>query len=212
MGTGHTSPEAFPGPLQLQGQGKSADVLLVLCTDPVLEETLLAEFRSAPLWLWRLPGPTIPPSGSGEGEVDSLLQEALHRRGVKEIIVCGHLPSQVLRSPQQASLPEAAAAAIDSLHRLVKQKHGRLSPSQFHQAVVEENVLLQLANLRTYPAVLAAMAGRRVRLHGWIYDWQEEVLYVRGPGESSLLRRTRRFVAPTAGSWPYYDPCDIYLA
>ncbi len=39
-----------------------------------------------------------------------------------------------------------------------------------HQAIVEENVLLQLENLQTYPAVRGALAEKRVELHGWVYD------------------------------------------
>ncbi len=216
MQNGHAQNDSFPGMLQHQGPGETAEVLLITCTDPVLEETLLTEFCSVPLLLWRTPGPTIPPSGSKQKGVESMLQEALDPWSVREIIVCGHLPSGVIRSvadsKELSSLPPEAVAAIQAVYRLVKQKHGSLPPEQLHQAVVEENVLLQTANLRTYPAVLAAVAEQRVRLHSWIYDWQDEVLYVRGPGESSLLKRTQKFVAPTPGPLPYHDPCDIYLA
>ncbi len=216
MTSGHASCHRFPGSLQRHGSGPDAGVLLVTCTDPALDDTLLAEFRSVSLPLWRTPGPTIPPSGSNGEEVERILREALDRWDVREIIVCGHLPSRILQPPAGEGvlpgLPEAVVAAIRSVHRLVEQKHGQLPPEQFHQAVVEENVLLQTANLRTHPPVLSAVAGQRLRLHSWIYDWQDEVLYVRGPGESALLKRTQRFVAPAPAPLPYHDPCDIYLA
>jgi len=35
---------------------------------------------------------------------------------------------------------------------------------------VRENVIAQLANLRTHPSVALALSEGRVRLHGWVYD------------------------------------------
>jgi carbonic anhydrase len=34
---------------------------------------------------------------------------------------------------------------------------------------VEENVLVQLENLRSHPAVAAGMASGKLHLHGWVY-------------------------------------------
>lgn len=39
-----------------------------------------------------------------------------------------------------------------------------------HRAIVEENVLLQMQHLQTYPAVQEAVRAGRVQLHGWVYD------------------------------------------
>jgi carbonic anhydrase len=38
------------------------------------------------------------------------------------------------------------------------------------QALVEENVRLQLTHLRTHPAVAARVAQGRLHLQGWVYD------------------------------------------
>ena len=38
------------------------------------------------------------------------------------------------------------------------------------EATIDENVLVQLENLQTHPAVAAALAKDDLRLHGWVYD------------------------------------------
>ena len=203
--------------LQHWGEGSPAGTLLVTCTDPVLDDTLFPEFASAPFLLWRRPGPMIPPSGSGDRETEEVLHRAVEQEKVTEIVVCGHLPSTVLKNlVQQADEGEEHrsedSSALASIVRLVRQKYGSLPPDQFHQAVVEENVLLQTAHLRTYSPVLEAMSQGRLQLHSWIYDVEHEVLYVRGGSESRLLEASGRFVQPPAPPVPIHDPCDIYLA
>ena len=39
-------------------------------------------------------------------------------------------------------------------------------------AAVEENVLVQLDNLKTHPAVAAALAREQINLHSWVYEFE----------------------------------------
>ncbi len=39
-----------------------------------------------------------------------------------------------------------------------------------HHALALENVVVQLANLRTHPSVAAALAKGTLRLHGWFFE------------------------------------------
>ena len=39
-------------------------------------------------------------------------------------------------------------------------------------ATVEENVLVQLENLRTHPSVAATLARGDLKLHGWVYKFE----------------------------------------
>jgi carbonic anhydrase len=41
-----------------------------------------------------------------------------------------------------------------------------------HEALVDENVLLQLRNLSSYKAVRDALKEGRIQLHGWVYNLQ----------------------------------------
>ena len=90
--------------------------------------------------------------------------------GVKHIIVMGHTDCGAMKGAMNregvASLPkvyewlgyaeEAASAAADN-------------PADPLLAVTEANVLLQLRNLRTHPAVSAGLDAGSIDLHGWVY-------------------------------------------
>ena len=39
-------------------------------------------------------------------------------------------------------------------------------------AAAEENVLVQLENIRTHPSVRAALARQELTLHGWVYEFE----------------------------------------
>ena len=38
------------------------------------------------------------------------------------------------------------------------------------QLAIEQNVLVQLENLKTHPSVAAALAAGTLTLHGWVYQ------------------------------------------
>ncbi|NOX56034.1 MAG: hypothetical protein GXP27_16650 [Planctomycetes bacterium] len=217
MGEKHFVRGSSFGELQRWGDEDSVEVMLITCTDPSLDFSLLSEFRSVPLLLWRCPGVVVPPYGKAGPEVEQILEHAVNDLGVREIVVCGHLPNERLRAflaEQEGAEQEAdpSGRALRSICHVVRAKCGHLAPDQLLQTIVEENVLLQAANLRTYPAVLAAVVRGQLQIHTWIYDLEHEVLYVRGSKNSLLLNRSRRFVPPPRRLLPSYDPCDIYLA
>lgn len=56
---------------------------------------------------------------------------------------------------------------IDQLGR-IRMTH--VSPKDRLNSLVRENVIAQLANIKTHPSVALATAQGRLRLHGWVYD------------------------------------------
>jgi carbonic anhydrase len=45
-----------------------------------------------------------------------------------------------------------------------------VSPDSRHQAIVEQNVLLQTENLRTYDVVHRGLLAENLTLHSWVFD------------------------------------------
>ena len=43
-------------------------------------------------------------------------------------------------------------------------------PSERLETCIEENVLVQIENLRTHPAVFAGMSSNKLTLHAWCYE------------------------------------------
>jgi carbonic anhydrase len=52
----------------------------------------------------------------------------------------------------------------------MKEHYGNLEKEDFLETVIKENVLIQLANLRTHPAVAVRLRQGDLNLHGWVYS------------------------------------------
>jgi carbonic anhydrase len=59
--------------------------------------------------------------------------------------------------------------------------------------LTEENVLMQLAHLKTHPSVAGAMARGDLTISGWVYDIGTGVVRIAEDGQ-------RAFVPVTAGA------------
>jgi carbonic anhydrase len=213
----HATPEVPPFPVQDNGQDCSAKAFLITCTDPVLDSSLLQRFRSQPWLVWRSTGPVVPPYGTGRQDIEAAVEHAVNGLGIKEIAICGHLPGEPLRALVENEAALEGPAEDPCLYyaraarRIVGEKYGELKPDELLQAVVEENVFVQMANLRTYPAVLAGLARGDLTLHSWIYDADKDELFGHGSRASRFLKRIRE-PASMSRPLPYLDPRDIYLA
>ncbi|MBM4070352.1 MAG: hypothetical protein FJ271_15565 [Planctomycetes bacterium] len=201
--------------------------MLITCTDSLLDEHLLPRLRDEPLMVWRTSGHVVPPYGAGHGDAEEAIDDAVRRSGVREIIMCGHLSCHALQtlmhheshqSHQSHESHESHKAHGDCLQfarpaqRIAEDKYGRLPREQLLQAMIEENVFLQMTHLRTYPVVRDGLARGTLMLHSWIYDHDTDEIYGYEPGESALLRRMRGKGRPSRQLLPYIDPCEIYLA
>jgi carbonic anhydrase len=47
--------------------------------------------------------------------------------------------------------------------------------------VIEENVLVQADNLKTHPAVSAALREQRIRIYGWVYQFEMGTISIFDP-------------------------------
>jgi carbonic anhydrase len=54
--------------------------------------------------------------------------------------------------------------------KLINDSRAHTSESGRIDAMVRENVIAQLHNLRTHPSVALALSQGRLKLHGWVYD------------------------------------------
>jgi carbonic anhydrase len=64
-------------------------------------------------------------------------------------------------------------AHAEATSRIIRENYQDIPAGQARlTATVEENVLVQLENLRTHPTVLAAMGRKQLKLHGWVYKFE----------------------------------------
>ena len=121
---------------------------------------------------------------------------AVDALGIQDIIVCGHTRCGAMQALiHQDSLDNMpyvrrwlshAAATREII--LSQYENLDVFPEALWKATVEENVLVQLENLRTHPCVLAAMSRRELKVHGWVYKFEAGQVFAYDPAAGQFER------------------------
>jgi carbonic anhydrase len=69
------------------------------------------------------------------------------------------------------SLPDVSAWLLhaEMTRRIIKDNYSQLEGEALLNATIEENVLVQIENLRTLPSVGSRLVRGDLHLHGWVY-------------------------------------------
>jgi carbonic anhydrase len=78
-------------------------------------------------------------------------------------------------------------AYAETVRRILLEKYPERSGEEQMATAVEENVLVQLENLRTHPAVASALACGKLRLHGWVYKFETGEVFSYDTGSGQFL-------------------------
>jgi carbonic anhydrase len=162
--------------------GQRPDALFITCADSRIDPCLLTQTKPGELFICRVIGNVVPPYQGAIGGVSATIEYATAVLGVPEIIVCGHTDCGVMRA---ALHPEAVRKyqSIAAWLRYVGVEERQPNPSaEFLLALAERNVVAQLKNLRTHPAVAQRLKEGDLTLRGWVYHigegmvtaWDEE--------------------------------------
>ncbi len=176
-------------------RGQKPETLFITCSDSRINPNLLTQTRPGELFILRNAGNIIPSGGTNQGGEEATIEYAIAALEVRDIIVCGHshcgAMKALLRPEDTEKLPAVRAwlKHADATRRIVEENYGDLDPKAKLSVTVEENVLVQIENLRTLPSVAAAIKGGRVRLHGWVYKIEtgEVFAYDNTAGQFTLL-------------------------
>jgi carbonic anhydrase len=156
-------------------KGQNPETLFITCSDSRIDPNLLTRSQPGDLFILRNAGNIIPPHGAGSSGEAATVEFAVAVLGVKDIVICGHSHCGAMRGllhPEQvASLPAVSLwlSHAETTRRIVKENYAHLDGDRLLTATVEENVLVQLENLRTLPAVASRLKGGDLHLHGWVY-------------------------------------------
>lgn len=174
-------------------QGQKPDALFITCSDSRINPNLITQTNPGELFILRNAGNIIPPFGAANGGEGATVEYAVAVLGVKDIIVCGHShcgAMQALLEPDGLTdLPQVGAwlSHAEATRRIMKENYGHLSGAARVTATVEENVLIQLENLRTHPAVAARLSRGELNLHGWVYKIETGEVFAYDPGQGQFL-------------------------
>jgi carbonic anhydrase len=149
--------------------GQRPEALFITCADSRIDPCLLTQTKPGELFICRVIGNIVPPYPDAVGGVSATIEYAVGVLRVPVVIVCGHTDCGVMKG---ALNPEALAAYpnVTAWLRHADVEHREAEPSaEFLLGLTERNVIAQLRNLRTHPAIAARLQEGDLALHGWVY-------------------------------------------
>jgi carbonic anhydrase len=185
-------------------QGQTPDALFITCSDSRINPNLVTQTDPGDLFILRNAGNIIPPHGAANGGEGATIEFAVAGLGVQDIIVCGHSHCGAMKGllhPQSlGDLPAMAAwlSNAEATRRIMRDKYGDRTGEALLTTATEENVLVQLENLRTHPSVAAGLARGKLKLHGWMYKIETGQVFAYDPDRGQFV--------PVAESWPRSIP------
>ena len=170
--------DAFPARAELFEQLATVHrpaALFIGCSDARVVPELITQREPGELFVIRTAGNLVPPYGPAADGVAASIEYAIGVLGVADVIVCGHSGCGAMTAlADGGDLGHLPAVARWLRHagaaRARTDAVGHPAGEQRVAALVRDNVLGQLANLRTHPSVAGALTRGAVRLHGWVYD------------------------------------------
>ncbi len=168
--------------------GQKPLALFITCSDSRIDPNMLTQTKPGELFIMRNAGNIVPPYGASSCGEAATIEYAVAVLGVRDIIICGHshcgAMTALLHPEQVAELPAVKnwLSHAEATARIIKENYTHLTEGQARvTATVEENVLVQLENLRTHPAVLAAMNRKEMQVHGWVYKFETGQVFAYNP-------------------------------
>ena len=155
--------------------GQRPLALFITCADSRINPNLLTQTEPGELFVLRNAGNLVPPAGAPSSGERATIEYAVQHLHVRDIILCGHSqcgamqglihPEAVAPMPAVADWLQLAQGSVERARQRAPDVTGDL----FLQAVIEQNVLLQIEHVQTFPAVQEAAAAGHLRLHAWVY-------------------------------------------
>lgn len=156
--------------------GQSPETLFISCSDSRIDPNLITHTMPGDLFVLRNAGNIVPAYGATSGGEVATIEFAVTGLGVKDIVVCGHSHCGAMKGLLMPEiLTEMPAVGewlrhAESTRRIVRSKYAHLSGDELLEVAIDENVLVQIENLQTHPAVAVALSEDKLKLHAWVYD------------------------------------------
>ncbi|OLP15483.1 carbonate dehydratase [Leptolyngbya sp. 'hensonii'] len=151
-------------------------ILFITCSDSRINPHLITQTEPGELFIIRNVGNIIPPYGAATGGEAAAIEYAIEILDIREIVVCGHsncgaIQGLFKRQTIGSRLPSLSEwlKYAESTRRVVEENFQNLEGDDLVNAAIEEHVLIQIENLRTYPSVNSKLYRGQLNIHAWVY-------------------------------------------
>jgi len=185
---------------QLTDQGQRPETLFITCSDSRVVPNLITSAAPGELFIVRNVGNIVPAVEHGViGGVSAAIQYAIEVLEIGHVIVCGHTHcgaiDAILHPERVKHLPFVSRWLAESarIPQLIEERYGHLTGDARTTAAVEENVLVQLENLRSFDFVTRRLEAGTLTMSGWVFSIGNGKVFDYDP-------ETEQFIAIGAGS------------
>lgn len=175
-------------------EGQNPLALFITCSDSRIDPNWLTQTKPGELFILRTAGNIVPPYGTVFGGEAATIEYAVSVLNVRDIIMCGHshcgAVSALLDPKSVDDLPAVRGVLqhAESTRRIVTENYAHITEADKRLTLaVEENVLVQIENLRTHPTVAAALGRHVLSLHAWVYKFETGVVFSFDPQRGQFL-------------------------
>jgi carbonic anhydrase len=148
--------------------------LFITCSDSRINPNLLTQTEPGEIFILRNAGNIIPDYKFASGEA-ATIEFALLGLGIEHIVICGHSNCGAMNAVLQPEITQDLPALqswlghVEHLRKTLGTIYADRSKDECLNIAIQENVLLQLENLRTHPAVAKRIGEGKLHLYGWVY-------------------------------------------
>ena len=161
---------------QLATNGQRPETLFITCSDSRVVPTLITGAAPGELFIIRNVGNIVPSTASGlMGGVAAAIEYAVRVLEVENLILCGHTGcgamEAIVHPERVAHLRHVAQwlAQAERILPILAERYPHLEGDARLVAAVEENVLVQLENLRSFEFVAERLESGALKMNGWVF-------------------------------------------
>jgi carbonic anhydrase len=168
--------------------GQSPDTLFIACSDSRVVPDTFASTNPGDLFVLRNVGNLVAPCGldgvsTGDESEAAAIEYSVLTLNISDIIVCGHSECAAMKAlianrrridaPNLKNWLRHGDTAVDRL------KNGLVLDDTLseHNQLSQLNVLLQIENVKSYPAVRERVNKGTLAVHGWWFDIAKADVY-----------------------------------
>jgi carbonic anhydrase len=177
-------------------KGQHPQALFITCSDSRMVPDMICQTDPGDLFVLRNAGNLVPSYVPGQQSAEAAtIEYAIRGLGIKDIIICGHTRCGAMKAAldpdpdAMKDMPRVKTwlAHAETSAQIVATQYPHLTDEARWKVMAQENVLVQLENLRTHPSVLVGLAAGTLKLHAWMYKMETGDVYAYDPEEGQYL-------------------------
>ena len=170
---------------QLVTRGQTPTALIIACCDARVHPAHVMDTDPGDIFVVRNVANLVPPyvdDGKTHG-TSAAIEFAVKHLQVPHVIIMGHSRCGGIRALMERNREsdmhifiDPWMAIMEPARALVEKEHRNATPDEKCHLCERAAIGVSLANLRSFPFILAAVARGALQLHGWYFDIENGIL------------------------------------